>query len=155
MRQCEISTNSARRIFLPPRWKKNVNVSARRWRRYPFRHDTRTSETEESNTNRSDFKLGESVKVLSMNLTGTVSIPAGCQGQSACTDGNSTLPGKHFRSGDHRREAELSSCKTAKRTGKRQDQDEQITYRSLLRSICSVRLSMKRSLNWTNIWMMR
>ena len=33
MRQCEISTNSARRIFLPPRWRKNVNVSARRWQK--------------------------------------------------------------------------------------------------------------------------
>ena len=50
----------------------------------------------------SDFKLGESVKVLSMNINGTVaSLPD--------NKGNLTvLTGKYFRTGDHRREARLS-----------------------------------------------
>lgn len=50
----------------------------------------------------SDFKLGESVKVLSLNLTGTVSSLPDAKGNLTRPDGNSALSGKYFRPGDYR-----------------------------------------------------
>ena len=64
-------TNSERRISPPLKWKKNGSVCAKKIK------DTSASASLKTNKPKktykpSDFKLGESVKVLSMNLTGTI-----------------------------------------------------------------------------------
>ncbi len=51
-------------------------------------------------TRPSDFKLGESVKVLSMNLTGSVTSLPDAKGNVTVQMGISPFTGQYFRSGD-------------------------------------------------------
>ena len=45
------------------------------------------------------LRIGDSVRVLSMNLKGTVHTLPNAKGGSVCPDGNLTFPGQHQRSG--------------------------------------------------------
>ena len=70
----------------------------------------------------SDFKLGESVRVLSMNFS------SGCKRQSSCSDVYPEFAGTHVRSGDHRRTAFLL-CQGSAAHFQGQDENEQILLR--------------------------
>ena len=55
-----------------------------------------SAETKETLTNRPISNSVNAVKVLSMNLKGTVSSRSGFQGLPVCTDGNSSVPKSTF-----------------------------------------------------------
>ena len=61
-----------------------------------FRRTTRskTGKKPKKTLQAKDLRLGDSVKVLSMNLNGTVQHAAGCQRKSFRSDGHSALPGQ-------------------------------------------------------------
>ena len=100
----------------------------------------------------SDFKLGESVKVLSMNLTGSVtSLPD--------SKGNVTVQMGILRSTVNISDLEIideapaySFAKRTRQTDKGKVKNGQIILRSVLRSTFLVKQSMKRSPSWINIW---
>lgn len=75
----------------------------------------------------SDFKLGESVKVLSMNLTGTIGSLPDARKQRHSSDGNPSVTSQYFRFGNYRRSIALRT-EADEPYGKKQDQDEQVTF---------------------------
>ena len=66
----------------------------------------------------SDFKLGESVRVLSMNLNGIITSLPDARGNLSCSDGYPKFAGTHVRSGDHRRDSLLTLPRVMQRTSK-------------------------------------
>ena len=86
------------------------------------------SQKPKKNHKPSDFKLGESVKVLSMNLTGTVSSLPDSRGNVTVPDGHPPFPGQYIRPGDHRRAIALHG-KEIQPHVKREDRHGQIPFR--------------------------
>ena len=101
----------------------------------------------------SDFKLGETVKVLSMNLTGTVhSLPD--------TKGNLMVQMGILSSKVHISDLEIVDEKPAylKKTAARTSKGKVKMGKSLSearKSICLERPLTRRSQSWINIWTMR